>query len=102
MEICDLYVNPPRIGGGYSIAEAFSKGVPGVTLNYGDVAAASGKDFIVNTLEEMNERILRFKNEKEYYQKMSQKSLERCKLLFDGTTSMKQILETAEARDIFF
>lgn len=102
MEICDLYVNPPRIGGGYSIAEAFSKGVPGVTLNYGDVAAASGKDFIVNTLEEMNERILRFKNEKEYYQKMSQKSLERCKLLFDGTTSMKQILETAEARDLFF
>ena len=50
--------------------EAFSKGVPGVTLNYGDAAAAAGKDFIVNTLVEMNERILRFKNEKEYYQEM--------------------------------
>ena len=102
MEICDLYVNPPRVGGGYSIAEAFSKGIPGVTMNYGDVAATAGRDFIVNTLEEMNERILRFKNDKEYYQEMAQKALERCKLLFDGVASMKQILETAEARDIFF
>lgn len=32
MEICDLYVNPDRSGGGFSIIEAFVKGKPGVYL----------------------------------------------------------------------
>lgn len=40
-ELMDLYVNPKRSGGGYSIIEAFSVGIPGVTLRNGDIAAAA-------------------------------------------------------------
>jgi len=40
MELFDLYVNPNRMGGGFSVIEAFEKGVPGVYLPKGDVYAA--------------------------------------------------------------
>lgn len=46
MEICDLYVNPKRLGGGFSIIEAFEKGVPGVYLRTGDVYTAGGEEYI--------------------------------------------------------
>jgi hypothetical protein len=47
---CDIYVNPPRMGGGFSVAEAMAESLPVVT--YGDSdggqkvgsAAASGED----------------------------------------------------------
>jgi DNA polymerase-3 subunit alpha len=55
MEICDLYVNPDRLGGGFSIIEAFAKGKPGVYLNRGDVYTAGGVEFAVGSFDEMAE-----------------------------------------------
>lgn len=55
-ELMDLYVNPRRSGGGYSIIEAFSKGVPGVTLYGGDIAAAA----LQHILQEAQNRELFF------------------------------------------
>ncbi|MGZ8917579.1 MAG: glycosyltransferase [Methylobacter sp.] len=34
LQCCDIYVNPPRMGGGFSVAEAMAEGLPVVT--YGD------------------------------------------------------------------
>ncbi|MCM1258961.1 MAG: glycosyltransferase [Roseburia sp.] len=42
LEVCDLYINPNRTGGGTSCVEAMYKGVPVVTLNHGDVAVNAG------------------------------------------------------------
>ena len=36
LRICDIYVNPPRMGGGFSVAEAMAEGLPVATLNNSD------------------------------------------------------------------
>ncbi len=91
MEICDLYVNPDRLGGGFSIIEAFSKGVPGVYLKKGDVYTAGGEDFAVNNFDKMAEQILRYKEDKDYYNKMSGLAIERAKLMTSSIDAIADI-----------
>ena len=47
LEICDLYVNPTRKGGGTSAVEAMSKGLPTISVSYGDVAGIIGEEVVV-------------------------------------------------------
>lgn len=89
MEICDLYVNPQRLGGGFSVIEAFSKGKPGVYLKSGDVYTAGGEDFAVSDFNEMPGQILKYKNDKNYYNKMSGLAKKRAELM----TSSKEAIE---------
>lgn len=102
MEVCDLYVNPPRVGGGFSVVEAFYKGIPGVTLNQGDVAASAGLDFCVDSLEEMCKTIMRYKEDHVFYHRMSEKALKRSKELFDSKGAMEHILDEMEQRELWF
>ena len=89
MEICDLYVNPDRLGGGFSIIEAFAKGKPGVYLNRGDVYTAGGVEFAVGSFDEMAEQIFKYKDDKEYYNTMAGLAKERSILM----TSSKEAIE---------
>lgn len=89
MEICDLYVNPDRLGGGFSVIEAFAKGKPGVYLKSGDVYTAGGEDFAVGSFSEMAGQILKYKDNKDYYNTMSGLAKERAKLM----TSSKEAIE---------
>ena len=89
MEICDLYVNPDRLGGGFSVIEAFAKGRPGVYLNRGDVYTAGGEDFAVGSFDEMANQIIKYKDDKEYYNKMAGLAKERARLM----TSSKEAIE---------
>ncbi len=102
MEICDLYVNPKRLGGGFSVIEAFAKGKPGVYLKSGDVYTAGGEDFAVNDFDEMSEKILQYKNDKDYYNKMSGLAKERAKLMTSSTEAIedidRQICQRIEAK----
>ncbi len=36
LQCCDIYVNPPRMGGGFSVAEAMAEGLPVVTYDDSD------------------------------------------------------------------
>lgn len=81
MEICDLYVNPDRLGGGFSVIEALSKGVPGVYLNKGDVYVAGGEDFAVSNFDEMEKQIIKYKEDKEYYTNMAKLAKKRAELM---------------------
>ncbi len=101
-ELCNLYINPYRIGGGFSLAESFSKGLPGVTINFGDVAAAAGSDFCVENYKEMVLQIKRYIEDKEYYIKMSKKAKERVEQLTNSKAAMEEILEKAEKGSLFF
>ncbi len=101
-EVCDLYVNPPRVGGGFSVVEAFCKGKPAVTLPYGDVAASSGPEFWVENLAEMTETILRYKDDANFYQKQAQRALARSVELFDSQSALMHILSEMEKREGFF
>ena len=91
MEICDLYVNPQRLGGGFSVIEAFSKGKPGVYLKSGDVYIAGGEDFAVNDFNEMSVQILKYKEDKDYYNTMSEVARERAKLMISSKEAIEDI-----------
>ena len=52
-KVLDLYLNPFRQGGGFSAYMALSAGVPVLSLNQGDVSGNVGKDFCVETKEDM-------------------------------------------------
>ena len=98
----DLYINPRRLGGGFSIAEAFFKGKPGITINYGDVAAAAGPDFCVESYQEMVSLIIKYMNDDVFYSDMAKKGLERVNELTDSRPALEYILEEAEKRTVFF
>lgn len=83
MELCDLYINPIRTGGGISCVEAMIKGVPVVTTGKGDVALNAGEGFVVKDYEEMKKITLRYINDIEFYMKQSEKAKERANELID-------------------
>lgn len=99
MEVCDLYINPLRTGGGTSCVEAMYKGVPVVTVNTGDVAVNAGEDFCVSDYREMQEKILKYHDDMEYYKVMSQKAKKRAELLLDTEGEFIRILEEMRKRD---
>ncbi|MEK4951398.1 glycosyltransferase [Bacillus sp. FSL W8-1127] len=101
LELCDLYVNPKRTGGGSSVAEAMFKGLPVVTLNSGDVFIAAGSDFGVDSYEEMKQMIVKYVKNKDFYSEMSKKALQRAQLLLSTHEQMKDIFCKIEKNRYF-
>lgn len=102
LPVLDLYINPYRLGGGYSVAEAFDAGIPAVSINYGDVATAAGKDFCVETYEQMNETIEKYRTEPEFYQQMVKKAKRRLSELTDEGGVFLKGLEIALKSSRFY
>lgn len=75
----DLYVNPNRHGGGTSAVMALTAGVPVVTLPGGDVAWNVGEDFTVADEGQMEEEILRYIRDKEFYKMKQEIAYEHAK-----------------------
>lgn len=84
VECCDLYVNPKRNGGGSSVSEALYKGLPAVTLPTGDVSVAAGELFWVEDYFAMQEKILKYASEENYYKQMSEKAKKRAEELMNA------------------
>ncbi len=101
-DLLDFYINPPRLGGGFSVAEAFCKGKPGISMNWGDVAASAGPEFCVDSLDEYPKLIQKYISNKDFYREMSEKAVARSKRLFDSKGEMEKILQTAETRKLWF
>ena len=101
-ELCDIYLNPKRLGGGTSGAEALYKGVPVLTHDYGDVAIGVGEEFHVRDYDAMYEEAVQLAQDKDYYQKKSQKAIERARALTDGETEFVRIIREMENRESFF
>lgn len=102
MEVCDLYVNPRRPGGGFSIIEAFHEGKPGVTLNFGDISVAAGKDFCVSDYKEMVEVIRRYIKDQEFYQTMSDKARAREIIVTSSAIAMEDMIDKIKNSPLFF
>lgn len=101
-ELVDLYVNPRRLGGGYSIIETFSKGVPGVTLRNGDIAAAAGEAFCVDDYEQMRNVILQYMTNLSFYKEQAQKAVKRVEEVTDTAGALQHILSEAANKELFF
>jgi len=92
LELCDLYANPSRAGGGSSASEALSKGVPVVALRHGDVGVAVGDAFTVASYEDMSSAIHRYAEDRGYYDEMSEKARERAALLLSTDVQFEHIV----------
>lgn len=77
LNLFDLFVNPPRIGGGNTGAMALSAGVPVLTLDKGDIASVAGKEFTVESLKDYPEMIQRYKRDSAFYQRQSRLAKKR-------------------------
>lgn len=99
LEICDLYVNPRRKGGGSSVVEAMYMGKPAVSIAYGDVAINAGEEFCVETYGEMAERILQYYQDKDFYGEMAEKAKKRAAVLLDTETAFREIMAEYERRE---
>lgn len=93
LEHCDLYINPPRTGGGTSSVEAMYAGLPVVTYDIGDVPTNTGKEFIVKNEEEMFQTIKRYMEDKEFYQQKSEVAKKRADYMLDTDGAFGEILE---------
>ena len=69
--ILDLYLNPKRLGGGWSSAIALQAGLPVVTLPNCDVAYNVSENFIVSNERKMVETVLRYASDEQYYKKQA-------------------------------
>ena len=98
----DLYVNPKRLGGGFSVIEAFHAGMPAVSLDYGDVAAAAGADFCVCDYDEMLEIIQKYQVDGAFYQEMLDKALARELEMTNGESAFKDAIEKMLHSDRFY
>ena len=92
-------MNPIRRGGGTSCVEAMSKGVPVVTVDYGDVSVNAGEEFCVKDYDKMQRRILQYYSDKEYYNAMSEKALKRAAVLLDTETEFLKVIQEMNERE---
>ena len=95
-ELCDIYINPKRNGGGTSVIEAMVKGLPPVALNEGEVSLGAGEDFCLQDYSEMVQRALILKDDEEYYRAMSQKARERAAVMLDGASAFWETFQRIE------
>lgn len=98
LEICDIYINPYRIGGGVSATDALWKGLPIVTIAHGDVAVCAGKEFCTESYDTMPYLIRKYKNDKEFYRRMSAAAKERARELIDTPEEFKNIIKEFQKR----
>lgn len=73
----DLYLNPKRLGGGFSAEMAMEAGLPIVTLPYCDVSYRAGSEFIVSDYEEMKCCLQRYASDAEFYAQKKQAVADR-------------------------
>lgn len=101
LECCDLYVNPPRAGGGSSSVEALSKGVPILTLRSGDVYTNAGEEFSVKNTKQLIKKINLYALDKKYYKKMSKKAIKKAKTLTETKKPLKKLIKTIKKNPLF-
>lgn len=76
---CDVYLNPPREGGGFSAEIALKNGIPVITLGNCDVAEWAGPEYICINIASMIDDIKKCLNDSVYMRERSQKAIERWK-----------------------
>lgn len=98
LDICNLYVNPVRMGGGSSVVEAMSVGLPVITTNFGDVAVNAGEAFWVNGYDEFPGTVIKYMNDRDFYNSQSNKAHERADLLLNAEEEFVRIMKEYQRR----
>lgn len=96
LELCDIYINPTRMGGGTAAIEALYKSCPVLTTNFGDTSTGVGSDFLTESYETMLELIGKYVNDDGYLKEMSVKAKERAMIMLDSSTNFSKIIDSFE------
>jgi hypothetical protein len=72
------------------------KGVPVVSVNFGDVAVNAGEDFCVKDYAEMQDRIRRYYSDIEFYKAGSELAKKRAERLLDTDGEFVRILNEVD------
>lgn len=89
----DLFINPPRLGGGNGAAMSMSLGIPVLTVDEGDVASVAGPDFIVRRLEEFPALVKRYRDDSAFMESQSRKALQRIEQMTTSDEELGNILQ---------
>ncbi|OON99168.1 MAG: hypothetical protein ATN35_01970 [Epulopiscium sp. Nele67-Bin004] len=89
----DLYLNPPRNGGGRSSFEALFLEIPVITLNHGDVYNTCGDDFAITSLEEIIPLYKKYKDDAKFRGIQKEKATKRASELADIGEVQKKVIE---------
>ena len=97
MSIGDLFLNPPRQGGGTGAYYAIAKGVPVLTLPNCDVAQ-TGEQFTCEKLEDMADIIDRYIHDENFMENQKKYCMERTNILYgvDNLGNIKKFIDTLE------
>ncbi|MBO5483681.1 MAG: hypothetical protein J5979_00545 [Lachnospiraceae bacterium] len=93
LNVLDVFVNPPRMGGGNSGAMSMSLGKPIITLGSGDIAAVAGEDFTVNSLQDYLPLVKRYKEDSSFYEVQRKRAVERIKKITMDDKGLANILQ---------
>ncbi|MBB2184186.1 glycosyltransferase [Lachnospiraceae bacterium MD1] len=96
LNIADVYLNPPRKGGGTSAVEAMAQGLPVITLGECDVAYAAGENFIYETYHSLPEVISKYKDDYEFYKSRSEQAILQATKVVDTKNVIQNILKVIE------
>lgn len=93
LKAADLYLNPPRGGGGTSAAYALACGVPAYGLGWGDVATVIGPDFQLADYGAFAAASTRFADDAGWRQALQAKARARFAQISSRETMLRQILD---------
>lgn len=93
----DLYINPPRGGGGTSAAYALSCGIPAYTLNQGDVGVVSGPTFHLSSYADFAPAAARYTDDPDLRRDLQEKARTRFEDISSRERMLRQILDGVKA-----
>lgn len=100
--LCDIYLNPPRAGGGTSAAYALYEGVPVLTLPFGDVAQVVDQFGYINNLNELETYIEKWIEDENFRNEEITKSRNRASQIFDPVGVFEKVMVKARKNPLFY
>ncbi|KPF88116.1 hypothetical protein IP70_01175 [alpha proteobacterium AAP38] len=97
MAAADLYINPPRGGGGTSAAYALSRGIPAYSLNSGDVGVVVGPAFHLSSYADFAPATTRYTDDPDLRGQLQEKAKARFAEISSRERMLRQILDGVKA-----
>ncbi len=102
IDLCNLYINPHRKGGGTSCVEAMYCGLPVVTDMYGDVASNAGNEFCVKDYSSFAAIIKKYYDDKTFYKKQSHLAKTRADILLNADEEFIRAVNEMKKRSLCY